>query len=58
MLKAYKYMEFDVHNQEQQMLVYWEQSAGGVHVKNYDTKEEDEDCGIQKPQMQSTKDEE
>ncbi len=29
-LKPYKYMEFEVQKQEQQMLVYWEQSAGGL----------------------------
>ncbi len=40
------------------MLVYWEHSASGIQVKNYDTKEEDEDCEIQKPQMQNIEDEE
>jgi hypothetical protein len=58
MLKAYKYMESKVHNKKQQMLVYWEQSISRVHVKFFDTKEEDEDCERQKPQMQSTKVEE
>jgi hypothetical protein len=29
-LKPYKYMEFEVQKKKQQMLVYWEQSAGGV----------------------------
>jgi hypothetical protein len=28
-LKPYKYMEFEIQTQEQ-MLVYWEQSANGV----------------------------
>ncbi len=40
------------------MLVYWEWNASGVQVKNSDTEEEDENCEIQKPQMQNTKDEE
>ncbi len=29
-LKPYKYMESDVQNQEQQMPMYWEQSACGI----------------------------
>ncbi len=29
-LKPYKYMEFEVQEQEQQMLIYLEQSASGV----------------------------
>ncbi len=29
-LKPYKYMESEVQNQEQQMLIYWEQNAGGI----------------------------
>ncbi len=49
-------MEFEVQKQ-QQMLGYWEQSVGGVHVKNSNTEEEDEDCEIQKPHMQNTEDE-
>ncbi len=40
------------------MPVYWEQNVGGVQVENYDTKEEDEDCEIQKPHMQGIKYEE
>jgi hypothetical protein len=47
--KPYKYMEFEVQKQKQQMLVYWEHSVGGVHVENFNTKSEDEDCEIQKP---------
>ncbi len=39
------------------MPIYWEQSAGGVQVEN-SYKEEDENCEIQKPQMQNTKYEE
>jgi hypothetical protein len=31
------------------MPIYWEKSAGGVYAENSDTKEEDEDCEIQKP---------
>jgi hypothetical protein len=50
-LKAYKYMEFEVQKQEQQMPIYWEQSASGVQANNFDMEEEDEDCEIQKPQM-------
>ncbi len=40
------------------MPLYWEQSASGVLVENSDTEEEDEDCEIQKPQMQNIEDEE
>jgi hypothetical protein len=29
------------------MLVYWEQSVGGVQVKNYNSEEENKDCEIQ-----------
>ncbi len=45
-LKPYKYMEFEVQKQEQQMLEHWEQSASGVQVENFDIEEEDEDCEI------------
>ncbi len=38
------------------MPVYWKQNVGGVQVENSNMEEEDEDCEIQKPQMQSTKD--
>jgi hypothetical protein len=31
------------------MSIYGEQNAGGVQVENFDTKEEDENCEIQKP---------
>ncbi len=48
-LKPYKYMESKVQKQKQQMLIHWEQSAGGVQAKNFDMEEEDEDCEIQKP---------
>ncbi len=40
------------------MSIYWEQNVGGVQGKNSDMEEEDEDCEIQKPKMQNTKDEE
>jgi hypothetical protein len=29
-LKPYKYMESKLQKKEQQMLIYWEQSAGGI----------------------------
>ncbi len=50
-------MESKVQKQEQQMLVYWEQSAGGVQMENYDMEEENEDCEMYNPQMQSIEDE-
>ncbi len=40
------------------MPVCWEQNAGGVQVEIFDMEEEDEDYEIQKPHVQSTKDEE
>ncbi len=40
------------------MLIYWELNAGGIQAKNSGTKEKNENCEIQKPQMQNTKDEE
>ncbi len=52
-LKPYKYTEFEVEKQEQQMPVYWEQSASKIQMKIFNTKEEDEGCEMQKPQMQS-----
>jgi hypothetical protein len=33
------------------MLVYWEQNAIGVQKENFDRKEDDDGCEIQKPQM-------
>jgi hypothetical protein len=48
-LKPYKYMESEVNKQEQQMLVYWEQSTNGLHAKDSYTKVEDKNCDIQKP---------
>ncbi len=48
-LKPYKYMESKVQRQEQHMLVYWEHSAIGVHVENFDMEEEGEHCEIHKP---------
>ncbi len=55
--KPYKYMESEAQIQEQQMPIYWEQSVSGVQAEDSNTKEEDEDCEMQKPQIQSTKDE-
>jgi hypothetical protein len=56
--KPYKYMEFKVQKQEQQMPKYLEQSASGVHAKKFDMEKEDENYEIQKPHMWSIKDEE
>ncbi len=36
-LKPYKYMEFQVQKQEQQIPVHWEQITSGVQVENFDT---------------------
>jgi hypothetical protein len=57
-LKPYKYMESEVHKKEQQMLIYWEHSVDGVQEANFDTKEDDEGCEIQKPHMKNVKDKE
>ncbi len=43
-LKPYKYMEFEVQKQEQQMLVYWELSVGGFQVEDFNTKVDNENC--------------
>ncbi len=51
-------MESEVQKKEQHMLVYWEQSASGVQEVNFDTKEEDERCEIQKLQMKNVEDKE
>ncbi len=40
------------------MLIYWEQSASGVQVVNFDTKEDKEECEIQKPHMKNVKNKE
>jgi hypothetical protein len=48
-LKPYKYMDFKVKKQKQQMLVYWEQNTSGLQAKDSYTKVEDKDCDIQKP---------
>jgi hypothetical protein len=45
-LKTYKYMESKVQKKEQQMLVYWVQSAGGVQEVNFDIEEDNERCEI------------
>ncbi len=39
------------------MSVYWEQNVGGVYGNFFDTKEEDEDREIQKPQIHNIEDE-
>jgi hypothetical protein len=44
--KPFKYMASEVKKQEQQMLVYWEQSVGGVHAENFDMEEDNENCEI------------
>ncbi len=38
------------------MPIYWEQSASGIQQANSDTKEDDEGCEIQKPQMKNVED--
>jgi hypothetical protein len=35
------------------MPIYWEQSAGGLQEANFDTKEDDEGCEIQKLEMKN-----
>jgi hypothetical protein len=55
--KPYKYMEFEVHKQEQQMPLYWEHNVGGIQVENFNTKEDSEDYEILKPLMNNAKDE-
>ncbi len=40
------------------MLVYWEKYAGGVQEANFDKKEEDDRCEIQKPQIKNDEDKE
>ncbi len=57
-LKPYKYMEYEIQKQEQQMPIYWGQSVGGIQVENFDIKVDDEDYEIQKPHMKNVKDEE
>ncbi len=57
-LKPYKYMEYEVQKQEQQMPIYWGQSVGGIQAENFDIKVDDEDYEIQKPHMKNVKDEE
>ncbi len=34
-LKPYKYMEFEVQKQEQQMLIYQEQNGGGLQEEDF-----------------------
>ncbi len=47
-LKPYKYVDFEIQKQEQHMLMYWEQSVGGLQVEDFDTKVEDENYVTQK----------
>jgi hypothetical protein len=35
------------------MLIYWEQSGGGVYEANFDIEEDDEGCEIQIPHMKN-----
>ncbi len=51
-------MESEVQKTKQQMLVYWEQSVGGIQEVNSNTKEDNEGCQIQKPQMKNDEDKE
>jgi hypothetical protein len=44
--KPYKYMEFKVLKKEQRMLVYWEQSVGGILEADSNIEEDDERCAI------------
>ncbi len=57
-LKPYKYMEFEVQKQEQQMPIHWEQSASGIQADNSNMEEKDEDCEIHKPHLQHNEDDE
>ncbi len=51
--KPYKYMESKVQKKEQQMAIYWENSACGIQEANSNTKEDNDRCEIQKPQMKN-----
>jgi hypothetical protein len=51
-------MEFEVQRKEQQMPIYWEKNASGIQEVNFDMKEDNEDCEIQKPQMKNAEDKE
>ncbi len=52
-LKPYKYMEYEVQKNEQQMPIYWEKSVGGVKQVNSHIEEDNEGCQIWKPQMKN-----
>ncbi len=43
-LKPYKYMESEVQKCEQQIAMYWKQSANGLQKDDSDTNMEYEDC--------------
>ncbi len=49
-------MEFEVQKEEQDMLIYQEQSASGVHAENSNM-EDDEDYETYKSQMKNAEDE-
>ncbi len=51
-------MKFEVQNQEQQMPIYWEQSASRLRAKDSNMEVEDEDYEIQKSQIWNNEDEE
>jgi hypothetical protein len=38
------------------MLIYWEQNAGGLQEEDFDTKEDNERCQLQKPHMKNDED--
>ncbi len=48
-------MESKIQKQEQQMLMYWEQSASGLQEEDSNTEVEDEDNVSQKPHMRAMK---
>ncbi len=52
-LKPYRYMEFEIQKQKQQMPIYWEQSACGVQVENFDMEEDNQGYEIHKPHMKN-----
>ncbi len=57
-LKPYKYMEFEVQKNKQQIPIYWEKNVGGIQEANFHAKEDNDGCEIQKPQMNNDEDKE
>ncbi len=51
-------MKYEVQKQEQQMPIYWEQSASRLQAKDFNMEVEDEDYEIQKSQIWNNEDEE